>query len=192
MRRSRACLAVALALVAGGARAEVSDEKVRMWISSALDGTPAPTDTAAKASVAKVRTSAASYAAWKKLKACRDDHMAADLDLAGAEHFLFIRAFAAEKGDQDIEALPDLYSSAKDGPVGKYLNLSDQPVTPPDDGVLRWGRSGVNAGLNDYTKATGKAPSPKSGKLNQYRLALQGYYDNYRSTTGTPHCGVTP
>jgi hypothetical protein len=178
----------------GPASAAVSDEKVRMWIASALEGVPAPTDAAAKNALAKVRKASDSFSAWKKLKECRDAGKSLDLELASAEHYLFIRSFAAEKGERDVEALPALYGDAKDklGPAAQLLKTSDQPVSKPDSAVVVWGERGVAAGLADFSTATGKEPVAKSGKLNEYKLALQGYYDNYTATAKNPSCKVSP
>jgi hypothetical protein len=176
------------------ASAEVSDEKVRMWIASALEERPAPSDESARASLTERRSSGVTRAAWEKLKECRDAGQSLDLELASAEHYLFIRAFAAEKGEQDINSLPKLYGTVKDGlgPAAQLLQTSDQPTSPPDANVIRWGELGVAAGLLDYIEFTGQDPKPASGGLNQYRLALQGYYDNYVAGADDPQCKVVP
>jgi hypothetical protein len=108
----------------GTASADVSDEVVRMWIAAALDGRSAPTDADAQRSLAKTpRDVSATFSSWKKLKECRDDGKSLDLELASAEHYLFIRSFAAEKGDRDIEGLPSLYGDVKDklGPAAQII-----------------------------------------------------------------------
>jgi hypothetical protein len=165
-----------------------------MWVSSALEGKPAASDANAKKSLAKVRTYNESLASWKLLKECRDAGQSLDLDLASAEHYLFIRAFAAEKGELDIEALPALYGDVKEGlgPVAQLLKTSSQPVSPPDAAVVQWGALGVAAGLSDYKAATSKTPQPKKGRFEQYKLALEGYYANYTQTVKSPSCKVKP
>jgi hypothetical protein len=184
----------ALLVSLGRAKAEVLDEKVGMWAASALDGIPAVTNAAAQKSLAKSHSVADSFAAWKKLKACRDAGHSLDLELASAEHYMFIRSFAAEKGQRDVEALPALYGDIKEklGPAAQLLKTSDQPVSPPDPAVVGWGARGVTAGLQDFTAGTGKQPAAKTGSLNQFKLALQGYYDNYTATVENPSCNVTP
>ena len=171
-----------------------SDEKVRRWIAASLDPAPAVSDAAANASLMKTRTPSESFAAWKKLKECRDDGRSLDLDLASAEHYAFIRSFAAEKGDMDVEGLPAMYGDLKGalGPAAQLLKTSSQPVSPVDSQVVMWGDRGVAAGLKDYKQATSKEPAPKSGHLNQYRLALEGYYKNYTSSVDRPKCKVSP
>jgi hypothetical protein len=179
----------------GTASADVSDEVVRMWIAAALDGSPAPTDADAQRSLAKTpRDVSATFSSWKKLKECRDDGKSLDLELASAEHYLFIRSFAAAKGDRDIEELPSLYGDVKDklGPAARLLKTSTQPVSPPDPAVIAWGDRGVAAGLADFTALMGKQPTPKSGDLNHYKLALEGYYENYEETVKNPSCKVSP
>lgn len=174
--------------------AAVSDEIVRMWIASALEGSPAVNDAKAQQALAKARKSSESYSAWTKLKECRDAGASLNLDLASAEHYLFIRSFAAEKGERDIEALPKLYGEVKDslGPAAQLLKTSDQPVSAPDPGVIRWGESGVTAGLADYTAVSQKDPKPKTGQYKQFKLALVGYYDNYTQRVKNPSCKVKP
>lgn len=187
-------LAAFLSLSTVMSHAAVSDEKARMWVSSALAGSPSPNDAEAQKRINERRSSRASLAGWKLLKECRDSGQSLDLDLASAEHYLFIRAFAAEKGEQDIEALPGLYGSVKEGlgPVAQLLKTSNQPVSPPDAGVIRWGNSGVVAGLSDYKQITKKEVKPKSGTYAQYKLALEGYYANYTQTVPSPSCKVKP
>lgn len=174
--------------------AAVSDEIVRMWIASALEGSPAVNDAKAQQALAKARKSSESYSAWTKLKECRDAGNSLNLDLASAEHYLFIRSFAAEKGERDIEALPKLYGEVKDslGPAAQLLKTSDQPVSAPDPGVIRWGESGVTAGLSDYKLESQKDPKPKTGQYKQFKLALVGYYDNYTQKVKNPSCKVKP
>lgn len=187
-------VSVFLLPVFSNAHAVVSDEKVRMWIASALENSPALTDADAVNKIKKPRTSTASLTAWKQLKECRDAGMSLDLELASAEHYAFIRSFAAEAGEKDIEALPALYGELKIGlgPVAQLLRTSDQPVSPPDPAVLTWGKLGVTAGLSDYTTATTKAAKPKTGKYQQYKLAVEGYYTNYSQTVQNPVCRVKP
>lgn len=176
------------------AQAAVSDERVRMWVVSALEGSPAVTDADARNKLTFPRTAAQSLSAWRKLKECRDAGMSLELDLASAEHYLFIRAFAASKGERDIERLPALYGNVKDkfGPAAQLLKTSDQPVSPPDADVVAWGNRGVAAGLADYKKATGNDPKSETGKVQQYKLALEGYYANYIQTTPNPSCRIQP
>jgi len=183
---------LALSALAGFATASVDDERVRMWIASALDGEPAATNTKAVETLSISRSSAASFNAWTKLKECRDAGNSLDLNLASAEHYLFIRAFAAERGEEDIEALPKFYGNVKEklGPAAQLLKTSQQPVSPPDPGVVKWGEMGVKAGLRDFAVNTGKTPAPKVGAYQQFKLALQGYYDNYERDTHNPVCRV--
>lgn len=178
----------------GMACANVTDQKVRGWIAAALEGKTATNDAAALSQLQKPRSPQASLTAWKLLKECRDAGKSLDLDLASAEHYLFIRAFAAEKGERDVEALPGLYGALKKGlgPVAQLLRTSNQPVSPPDAGVLRWGNVGAADGLSDYTANTSRAPKEKTGKYEQYKLALEGYYINYTQSTPIPSCRVKP
>src|SRR5262245_22195041 len=68
---------------------------------------------------------------------------------------------------------------AKNSSGAIVVNGANSKAEPP---------GGVAAGLTDFTAITGKEPISKSGKLNQYKLALQGYYDNYTSTVTKPSC----
>jgi hypothetical protein len=47
------------------------------------------------------------------LKECRDAGKSLDLELASAEHYLFIRYFASDVGTLDAEELPALYGAVK-------------------------------------------------------------------------------
>ncbi len=187
-------IAMTIAFFITPTNAAVSDERVRKWIASALEGSAVADDAKAKQALGKARKSSASFIAWTKLKECRDAGNSLDLDLASAEHYLFIRSFASDKGEHDIEALPKLYGEVKDklGPAAQLLKTSDQPVSAPDPSVIRWGESGVSAGLSDYERETGKKPKPKTGEYKQFKLALEGYYDNYTQKVKNPSCKVKP
>ena len=187
-------IAGAAASLATLSNAAVSDESVRKWIASALEGSAAGGDSKAKLVLAKARKRSDSFAAWTKLKECRDDGNSLDLDLASAEHYLFIRSFAADKGERDIEALPKLYGEVKDklGPAAQLLKTSDQPVSAPDPAVVRWGERGVTAGLSDYKAESQNDTKPKTGQYKQFKLALEGYYANYSQNVKNPSCKVKP
>lgn len=191
---TRLMLAMGLLILPGPSIAAVDDSKVLAWIVAAYDGVKSADDAKAKAALVKPRKAADTFKSWIKLKECRDAGNSLDLNLASAEHYLYIRSFAAEKGEQDIQALPKLYGDIKErlGPAGQLLKTSTQPVSAPDVGVIRWGENGVAAGLADYKAANNKEPSAKTGAVQQFKLALEGYYENYSQKVKNPSCKVNP
>lgn len=186
------CILIFFLLIPITAKAGVTDSNVKRWLVGALENQSPVNDLAADKSLKIPRSSSTLRSAWSKLKECRDDGNSLDLDLASAEHYLFIRAFAAEKGSKSVEGLPDLYGKLKDmlGPAANLIKTSDQPVSPVDEGVVKWGRAGVAAGLADYQKNTGKAPEPASDSVAQFKLAVEGYYENYTNSVKNPKCKV--
>jgi len=192
MNTRKYCFASLLLISASGCSAAVSDEKVKKWIAHALDQSSSRPDVAT--SIAKPWSQSSVLAAWRRLKQCRDAGQSLDLELASAEHYLFIRSFASEKGEKDVEALPALYGSLKQGlgPAAQLLKTSDQPVSPVDASVIAWGKKGVQDGLDDFIRINKKAPKEKTGQFRQYKLAADGYYDNYFQAGLEGGCKVKP
>lgn len=191
--RFHACAAATIFTAASipFAAAQVQDSVVKRWLVGALDRTSPINETAADSSLMATRTPFHLREAWYLLKECRDDGKSLDLSLAAAEHYLFIRAFASEKGNRSVEALPGMYGSLKEylGPAANLIKTSDQPVSPVDAAVVQWGKLGVAAGLADYKKLSGQQPTP-AGAVEQLKLAVEGYYQNYTHSLAKPKCKV--
>jgi hypothetical protein len=160
---------VITAFSASQAIADVNDSKVRRWIARGyltLDCT-SPADE--EADLTTTIPAEKVYLAWEFLKACRDGGSPGGLELAAAEHYLFIRAASCNTGDTFYRVLPAWYASFKSlatyAGLQQYLQTSTQPVTPTDTGVVRWGELGVTDGLRDFKSLTGQDPSLKASGL---------------------------
>jgi hypothetical protein len=175
-------LATGLVLDAG---AQVDDDEVKGWIASSL--IPRGTEvTDAEAVLRRDFSVDESQTAWKRLKACRDAGDSLNLNLAAAEHYAFMRFVASKNGDTFYRSLPRWYETVKRFAVRheleSYLKASDQPVSPPNEKVTAWGLQGVERGLKEYQRLTGKEPSGKSGALGT--LLGSSYYIYYYNAAG--------
>ncbi len=96
-----------------------------------------------------------------------------DLNLAAAEHYLFARYLASLDGDINYRNAPKWYETFKSytnqaGFIGR-IQTSDQPTSPTNADVTRWGENGVEKGLSEYKSRTGSDPSKK---IDSYIAAL--------------------
>jgi len=128
-----------------------------------------------------------SKTAWVTLKHCRDSGDSLDLNLAAAEHYLFIRWFAAKEGQLNVMLMPNVYDAMKSLGLGDILKLTEKPTSPPDPDVVRWGQDGARRGLKDFQKNTGQA-------LDTYKdlpLMANGMWENYQAGVDNPKCKVS-
>src|SRR4051812_25566149 len=103
---------VALELPVCWAASNVDDITVKKWIlAGLLHKTAYPGATDMDALLAKSYPAADLRAGWAPLKACRNAGNSLDLNLAAAEHYLFIRYVASDTGDTELAKLPSWYDS---------------------------------------------------------------------------------
>ncbi|MGR5453042.1 hypothetical protein [Vibrio alfacsensis] len=149
-----------------GVSANVDDSTVKKWIKtgSLQESCSGPASTELDLSGNLDPKLVAAY--WYFLKSCRDGGQSADLNLAAAEWYLFIRSVASETGDTFLKQLPEWYSTVKKYAskleLSEYLQTSDQPVSKTNPDVTKWGNLGVEHGLRDYEKRTKNKPELKS------------------------------
>jgi len=122
-------------------------------------------------------------AAFEKLQPCRVKGAHDDLAMTAAEHYMYMRMRAGETGDTNYRALPKEYLALKrkkiaDGTV-KELQTTQQPVSPPSEDVRRWGEMGVESGLSDYERFTGKKPSFGASAVLEGASFVMGAKYNY-------------
>lgn len=197
--RSFKLVAATLILLSAAAQARaqgsVDDATVKKWIMAGITqsqnyaGAPdIDTQLAANYPVDTVRIG------WISLRDCRRAGNSLDLNLAAAEHYSFMRFISSYKGDTSFRDLPSWYGSLKTWANAtamlQYLATSNQPVSPPDPNVTRWGQNGVEAGLLDYQARTGDAPADQSGALIAAIGVAYALYSQYAST-GSPSCSVS-
>ena len=118
---------------------------------------------------------------WQFLKSCRDAGIAVGPEVTAAEHYLYIRFVANATGDTFFRILPSWYNTLKEfaqfADLQRYLQTSDQPVSPADPNVVRWGEFGVEDGLLDYKDRTGDEPKLKSSALDVgFEFLSDSYY----------------
>jgi hypothetical protein len=107
-------------------------------------------------------------AAFQRLKICQvsgGSEGEVSFPLVAAQHHLFMRRLASREGDSNLTDLPqDFYETklrlAKAGKLNR-LRLSDQPVSPANEGALAWAELGVLLGLQEYGIRTRQHPEPK-------------------------------
>lgn len=124
--------------------AEVNDQEVWRIIHQELLITPGQTV------VEKV------FNAWKALKARRRDGVhATDVNLAAAEHYMYIRFLTGATGDPLTRAYPTGYFIKKVVffALGKEKDMRtdpNNPVLPPSVASVAWGNQGAEDGMKDY------------------------------------------
>lgn len=162
-------LVVSLLLWPAYGHATVSDASVKRWIITGSLGIDCAGPASTEADLSIEYPAETIYQSWAFLKACRDAGNSLDLELAAAEHYLFIRARASETGDTFYKILPSWYNSLKSfanfADLSAHLQTSDQPTAPPDADVKRWGEMGVEHGLRDYKTRTSEEPSAKTAAI---------------------------
>lgn len=101
--------------------------------------------------------------AFGKLQACRTSYSHLNLSIVSAEHYMFMRYRASDTGDTVWMLAPTEYKELKIKKIkeGRQddLKTTDQPISPPDINVERWGIQGVSDGLKDYRRITKEEPS---------------------------------
>ena len=173
-----------LVLGAQSARSAVNDVQVKSWIAASLLGSQTEAATA-DALIDLVNSTDAEKSAWLRLKRCRDAGDSLNLNLAAAEHYMFMRFSAGSSGDTNYAQLPRWYETLKrfavQADLDKYLQTSSEPVSQPDADVTRWGGLGVQRGLQEYQRREGRSASPGTTALQ----ALVGYvYAHYYYQSG--------
>ncbi|MDB6175535.1 MAG: hypothetical protein JWL59_4846 [Chthoniobacteraceae bacterium] len=177
-----------LALAATSAWAvEIDDAKVEKWIGAGYTKAGEAVGDA-KTKIAKLYTVEELKQGWTRLKHCRDLGNA-DLHLAAAEHYVFARLIAASQGDTAYRKLPKWYETAKSFAnkldLEKYIQSSDQPVSPVNAKVTKWGENGIERGLADYKQLTGQDPKAGSAAVETLIASSYGlYYYPHRKATG--------
>jgi hypothetical protein len=181
------CLAPVLVLVAATPSfAAVNEVLAKRWAAEALKKGEGKDVAKAEAALAKDWPADTVRDSWKILKQCRDAGNSLDLNLAAAEHYLFMRYLGNDSGDTSYRQLPKWYDTVKKtlkkADLEQILKTSNEPVSPPDPDVLKWGNAGVERGLVEYKSRTGKAPSAGGGAL----LTIMGtsYFTYYYTTAG--------
>ena len=99
--------------------------------------------------------------AWLSLQTRRRELDPLNINLAAAEHYMYARFLAGVSGDPSVRMAPTLYGLKKRlffafGIQDKMATTAN-PVLPPNAAVERWGTTGANEGLLDYTNANGRA-----------------------------------
>ena len=190
--------ALILMFVPLGALAAVDDALAQRWAAESFGSGKGVNAGTADSTLTKDWPVDTVANAWKALKRCRDAGNSLDLNLAAAEHYLFMRFRASDSGDTIYRKLPAWYQTAKSAAtwanVEQFLQSSSQPVSPTDSGVESWGVKGVERGLKEYQARTGQAPGGGTSAIatalgfsygKYYYKAAAGAYD---PTNGS--CGV--
>ena len=104
-------IALAVAMTSSRVTAAMDDDTVKQWIAASLgDGSPGDS---VDAIISKNYPPTQTRESWERLKRCRDGGDTQDLELAAAEHFMFARSIASEKGDTNFRLLPAWYETFK-------------------------------------------------------------------------------
>ena len=181
------CLSIALIMVLNHmhhAQAEepVRDRIVKEWILTSLTeyNVQAPGEARLNELLKNRRSVAKLENAWGDLKACRDSGMSLNLNLAAAEHYMFMRFLSAKDGDTAARQLPEMYElvkrKAKEHNAEAHMQTTQEPVSSPNSDVTRWGKEGVEEGLRDYTYHNGIGPTMKTYAIAEaFGLAVYIY-----------------
>lgn len=184
-----------IATAKAGLAADLDDRRVKEWIAVSVSDFSDDLD----AAVESQRPVVTLEEGWRELKRCRDTGLSLDLNLAAAEHFMFMRLVASKNGDTGYARLPKWYETVKTMAVRAELETliqtSSQPVSPPDARVTAWGERGVARGLQDYRLHEGQEPTETGDSLK----AVFGltYYVHYYNPLGMQNvlggtCAVFP
>ena len=107
-----------------------------------------------------------SYNAFRLLQTRRRTVAPLDVNLAAAEHYMYMRFLAGKTGDPLLMAAPTGYALKKTiyfalGKEKEMRTTPNNPVLPPSVESTVWGSLGVSDGLKDYrgsNAATGMKP----------------------------------
>jgi hypothetical protein len=109
---SSAILGVVLLFVTRSFGADVDDQIVKKWIAASI--TPPGNETEdVDGTFNKSLSPDQCFWSWARMKTCRDAGNSLDLNLAAAEHYMFIRAVANQEGDSGLRSLPKFYETVK-------------------------------------------------------------------------------
>jgi hypothetical protein len=124
---------------------QVNDANVQLIITAALNAVPPePGDTV----VDRTRK------AFRVLQKRRRTLEPLNIDLAAAEHYMYVRFLAGRTGDPLVTLAPTGYGIKKR--VFFLFGIQDRmattahPVLPPNDDVEKWGKRGAEAGMQDF------------------------------------------
>jgi hypothetical protein len=165
--------------------ASVNDKDVKLWIASSLSSDGTPGKEAPDARMGRHYSVDEMESAWRRMKQCRCVGETTDLDMAAAEHYLFMRFVASKNGDKSYQQLPQWYETAKEkatwARLEELLQTTNKPVSPTDPNVQAWGERGVADGLADYTDREHKTPVDSSGALKTLMGSTYAiyYYGRY-------------
>jgi len=160
---------------------EVEDSRVKQWVVTSLSADASALEGDLDAKINRIYSLEAIQDGWRRLKRCRDAGNSLDLNLASAEHYMFMRMCAGSSGETGYRRLPKWYETIKEiairSDLDKLIQASDQPVSPTNEKVTQWGLLGVERGLEDYKVREGKEPS--SGISSLVTLVGSSYYIYY-------------
>lgn len=193
MWANTSAIAVLIGLVVSNSyAASVDDQRVKQWIAGSLSVSQVDAQNTLDAAVDTERTADVERESWRRLKRCRDGGKSLDLNLAAAEHYMFMRFATGKAGDTGYRRLPQWYETFKTMAVRadleKHIQSSDQPVSPPNGEVTRWGNIGVERGLKDYQTRENKAPSDSG--LSFLSLAGTAYALYYYPAATSGSCDI--
>jgi hypothetical protein len=149
----------------------VDDKIVRRWILTSLseNANQGQDETKLNELLKKRRLSSKVDVAWGSLKGCRDSGKSLDLNLAAAEHYMFMRLQSSQTGDTVFRKMPVLYyfikRAAEEIHTEAAMQTTQQPISPSNADVTHWGDEGVEEGLKDYKDQTGNNPTYKTGAV---------------------------
>lgn len=180
----RILLFLAFVLYPPLALSTVNDAIVKQWIAASLTTAGKPLPTSSDVTILPDNGVDALNYAWGRLKLCRDSGKSLDLNLAAAEHYMFARYIANDTGDTMLREAPKWYEQFKSFSTNelfqKFLQTTDQPTSPVDADVRRWGEAGVERGLKEYSVRTKQDASAKTSAAT-IALGIAGlfYYSKY-------------
>ena len=150
---------------------EKDNRATALWVLAALDQDQATSDSNLGKLLSLVSEPAPVQqieVAFQRLKTCQvsaESSGQVSFPLVAAQHHLFMRRLASREGDSNLTDLPKNYYETKLrlAEAGKLnrLRISDQPVSPANEGALAWAELGVSLGLQEYGIRTSEQPEPK-------------------------------
>lgn len=119
-----------------------------------------------------------SYTAFRYLqKRRRTDMEWGNVELAAAEHYMYMRFLVGSTGDPVVVLAPRLYGLKKKLffalDIDSLMTTSKYPCLPPSEDSVKWGEQGVRDGLVDF-KFQNPATDFQVG--NALKPLIQGSY----------------
>jgi hypothetical protein len=125
---------------------------------------------------------------WRALKACRDAGNSLDLNLAAAEHYMFMRFVASKSGDTGYRALPKWYETVKRAATKADL----ERILPPRNLYLRLTRKSLNGGNAELSADCRNTGSGRAGSQARACRPSQRFLALHTISTTTPRCQEAP